>query len=243
MLAFTVKRMNPTSRLFLAILTLSATSLVAQPTLTDDDRTAIQSLMAKYSQALGGCRATEFADLFLPDTGVFASGFRGRMVGRARLIALVESERQCTAPANTKAAAPRPGGNNGPTAVLTIDATGVHGVANVGTAEYQDDYAKTAQGWRFASRTVVTNAEKAAGLDAPDIVAIERLAAASGADNAPLGDHYEPDASGTQRLMTSGVRLSVTAGQVTGRAYRKDGTFVEQVYERLAPGQWRIKSR
>ena len=46
--------------------------------------------MGQYAQALSGCRAAEFADLFVPETGYFASGFRGLMVGRERLIALVE---------------------------------------------------------------------------------------------------------------------------------------------------------
>ena len=45
--------------------------------------------MSQYAQALSRCRAEEFADLFVPETGYFASGFRGRMVGRERLIALV----------------------------------------------------------------------------------------------------------------------------------------------------------
>ena len=45
----------------------------------------------------------------------------------------------------------------------------------LGTAEYQDEYVKTAQGWRFASRTVIIAAEKAAGLDARGMLAIQRL--------------------------------------------------------------------
>lgn len=213
----------------------SLTTVTAQPALTPDDRTAIQALVTQYAQALGACRAAEFADLFAPETGAFLSGFRGRMVGRARLIALVESERQCTAPppadGKAKAGATRPG----PTVVLEATATGAHGVATVTGAEYQDDYVKTPQGWRFASRTVVTAAEKAAGLDSPDMLAIQRL----GGPN--LGDHYEPDQGGVQRLMNSGVKITVAAGQVTGRAYLKDGSYTDAAYERLSPGIWRSK--
>src|ERR1700683_267859 len=94
---------------------LIGNSAFAQPAanLSADDRSAIQALMGQYSQALTGCRAAEFAGLFVPETGYFASGFRGVMVGRERLIALVESERQCVA-GGGKLLAARPGGANGP---------------------------------------------------------------------------------------------------------------------------------
>ncbi len=87
---------------FLAI-SLITTSALAQPAagLSADDRTAIQALVSQYAQALSGCRSTEFADLFVPETGYFASGFRGHMVGRERLIALVESERTAWHPRAT----------------------------------------------------------------------------------------------------------------------------------------------
>jgi hypothetical protein len=214
-----------------------APSVVAQPgtTLSADDRSAIQALMAQYAQALSGCRAAEFADLFAPETGYFASGFRGRMVGRERLIALVESERQCVAP-TAKAGTPRPGGAAGPTVVLDVTASGVRGIASLGATEYQDEYVKTPQGWRFASRTVITGAEKAAGLDAPGMLAIQHLGGAK------LGDHYEPDQNGVPRLMTSGVKVSVSGDQVTGRAYFKDGAYNDEVYEKLGSGEWRVKS-
>ena len=209
---------------------------MAQPTveLSSDDRAAIQELMTKYAQALSGCKAPEFADLFVP-TGAFASGFRGRMVGREQLIALVESERQCTSPSG-KAAAPRPGGANGPTVEIQATPTGVHGLAKLGSSEYQDEYVKTPQGWRFASRTVIIVAEKAAGLDARGMLAIQRL----GGPN--LGDHYEADANGVQRLMTSGVRVDVKDGQVSGKAFLKDGSYEDQIYEKSASGEWRVKS-
>jgi hypothetical protein len=209
-------------------------SAQSTPTLSDDDRSAIQALMGSYARALGECRAEDFADLFVPDTGWFASGFRGHVVGRARLIALVQSERHCIAPPAAPAA--RPGGTNGPTVVLEIGPGGVRGVASLGTAEYQDEYTKTASGWRFASRTVLTAAEKAAGLDARELLAIGSLGGAR------LGDRYEPDQNGVSRLMTSGVRISVSGTDVTGRAFLKDGGYDDEVYEKLGPGRWRVKS-
>ena len=212
---------------------LACTPAIAQPgtSLSAEDRSAIQALMTQYAQALSGCRAAEFADLFVSETGSFASGFRGRMVGRERLIALVQSERQCVAPSGVAAAA-RPG----PTVAIEVTSAGARGIATLAAAEYQDEYAKTLQGWRFASRTVVTSAEKAAGLDAPGMLAIQRLGGAK------LGDHYEADKNGVPRLMTSGVKVSVSGDQVTGRAYLKDGTYYDAVYEKLSAGEWRVKS-
>src|SRR6185295_5818825 len=104
------------------------------------------------------------------------------------------------------------------------------GLVSLGTAEYQDEYVKTPQGWRFASRTVVIAAEKAVGLEARDMLAIQRLGGAK------LGDHYEPEQNGVRRVMNSGVKLSVSGDQVTGRAYLKDGSYNDEVYEKLGPG-------
>jgi hypothetical protein len=212
------------------------TPLSAQPraSVSLEDAAAIQSLVAAYARALGECRAEDFADLFVPGTGYFASGFRGHMVGRERLVALVQSERHCTAPA-AAAGAPRPGGN-APTVTIESTPAGARGVANLGTAEYQDEYTKTADGWRFASRTVLIAAEKAAGLDAGELLAIYELGGSG------LGDYYEADANGVSRLMTSGVRVSVTDGVVNGRAFLAGGGYDDQVYERVSPGKWRVLS-
>ncbi len=213
-----------------------ASSAAAQSTtsLSADDRNAIQALMGSYARTLAECRAEDFANLFVPETGYFASGFRGRMVGRERLVKLVQSERHCVAPPPGGAA--RLGGANGPTVEIEATPNGARGVANLGTAEYQDEYVKTADGWRFAARTVIVAAEKAAGLDAAELLALERVAGTQ------LGDYYEADQNGVQRLMTSGVRVSVTGAEVSGRAFANDGGYDEQVYEKVGPRNWRVKS-
>jgi hypothetical protein len=216
----------------LLALSLVAASVAARAqSLSQDDRAAIQALSARYAQALSACSAEEYADLFVPKTGYFASGFRGRMVGREQLILLVQSERHCTGEQPA-----RPGGGNPPTAELTVAPGGARGVAHLGTAEYQDEYEKTPQGWRFASRTVIVAAEKAAGLEARDMLAIQKLGGTK------LGDHYEPDPHGVSRLLTSGVRIAVTGNEVTGRAFLKAGGYDDEVYEKLGPGKWRVKS-
>ena len=221
------------------VLWLSATAFAqTPPTLTAEDRTAIQALVSGYARTLSSCASAEYADLFVAGTGYFASGIRGHIVGREKLIALIQSERHCTAPAGATPA-PRPGGNNGPVVNIEVTPTGVRGVADLGGAgQYQDEYVKTAQGWRFAGRTVLTPAEKAAGLDASEMLAIRRLSA-----NEELGDYYVADQSGAKRFRTSGVEIGVKDGAVTGRVYLKNGNSYEDVYEKSGPGQWRIKSR
>lgn len=204
-----------------------------------EDTAAIQALVASYARTLIGCQAQEYANLFAPGTGSFASGFRGYMVGQERLVKLVQSERHCIAPAPAgQNAAARPGGANGPTAVLQVTPTGVRGIAALGGAgQYEDEYVKTPNGWRFQSRTVITPAEKAAGLDAAELQAIWRVAGSEGVD------YLTPDQNGVPRLRTTGVAVAVVNGVVTGRAYTKDGGYYDDVYEKVAPGQWRIKSR
>lgn len=230
-----MRHSRTSSVLVVALLVAAGASGQTPASLTPDDRSAIQALTASYLQALSGCRAEEFADLFVPEAGYFASGFRGHFVGRKQLILLVQSERHCTAPAGTAQAA-RPGGANVPTVALEVTPSGVRGTADLGQAEYQDEYAKTPQGWRFASRTVLIAAEKAAGLGAADLLAIHRLGGSK------LGDHYVADQSGVERLLNVGVQVSVSGTEVSGRAYLKDGGYDDEVYEKVGPGKWRVKS-
>jgi hypothetical protein len=225
-------RLMNASRYTLTVAALLAISAVAQAqNLTADDESAIRELSASYVKALFGCHAEEFADLFVPDTGFFASGFRGRMVGREKLILLVQSERHCTGEQPA-----RPGGTNAPAIAIEATRSGARGVASLGAAEYQDEYRKTPKGWRLASRSVIIAAEKTAGLDAAEMLAIQNLGGAR------LGDYYERDAKGVSRLLTSGVRIGVTGSEVTGRAFLTDGGYDDEVYEKVGPGQWRVKS-
>src|SRR5215472_14591641 len=150
-----------------------STAAQAQQVVTDQDKQDIQALVTSYAKALGSCAANDYADLF--DAGYFASGFRGNVAGRARLIAMVQSERQCIN-GSTPTQATRP--VNAPTVVLNITPSGVYGIADLGNAgRYEDEYVKTLKGWRFASRTVITPAEQAAGLNATAMLAIQHLAA------------------------------------------------------------------
>lgn len=195
----------------------------------------MQQLVADYARHLADCNARAFADLFVADTGYFASGFRGHIEGRDKLVALVESERHCLQAGDGTQAA-RPGGGTVPVVALEISGGRVHGIADLGFAEYQDEYADTSDGWRFASRTVVIAAEKDAGLDAAALLAIHRLGGAG------LADHYEVAENGDERLLTSGVQVNVSGDDVTGRAYVSDGGYRDEVYEQDLAGQWRVRS-
>lgn len=217
-------------------LTLCSMGAAAQApqALTPQDKTDIQALVTGYARTLGTCAASEYADLFA-DTGYFASGFRGQVAGRDRLIAMVQSERQCITPSTTP-----PSARPGPTVVIDATPTGVRGIADLGGAgQYEDEYVKTPKGWRFAARTVITPAEKAAGLDAKAMLSIRRLA--SGPQDAE--DFWAAGQDGVKRFRSAGVVIGVSNGTVTGRVYLKDGGHYDDVYEKTTQGDWRFKSR
>jgi SnoaL-like protein len=214
----------------------------AQQTLTEKDRADIQDLTARYARALGSCAAEEYADLFAPETGYFASNIRGEVVGRDRLMALVRSERHCTAAApaaNAAPAAPRPA----PTVAISSSSNGVTGRADLGAnvGQYDDEYVKTAKGWRFKSRTVMTAQELKAGLTVQDLRAIRKLA---GSDLGQFDDFYVAGEDGVKRFRSSGVATGLSAEGVTGRAYlRNNGGHYDDVYVKTPDGGWRFKSR
>ena len=217
------------------LLSLTATGQTTQ-TLTDQDKAEIQALVTGYAKALGSCAANDYADLF-GDTGYFASGFRGQVSGRARLIAMVQSERQCiNPPSSTQPARPV----NGPTVVINMTASGVYGIADLGAAgRYEDEYVKRPNGWRFAARTVITPAEAAAGLNASAMLSIRRFAGGP----QDVDEYWAAGQDGVKRFQSAGVVIRVSNGNVAGRVYLKDGGYYDDVYEKTAQGIWRFKSR
>jgi len=224
--------------LLIAVTACSMNAAESPKTVTAQDKAEIQGLVSAYARTLSACAANEYADLFAPGTGSFASGFRGYVAGRDRLIAMVQSERHCIAATDGSTAAPRPG--NGPTVAVEVTPAGVVGIADLGSAgHYEDEYVKTPRGWRFATRTVITPAEQAAGLNAREMTAIRRLA--SGPQDAD--DFWAAGQDGVKRFRSAGVVILVSSGSVTGRVYLKDGGRYDDVYEKSAPGQWRFKTR
>jgi hypothetical protein len=205
--------------------------------LTEQDKTEIQGLVTGYAKALGSCSANDYAELFAPDTGYFASGFRGHVKGHDRLVAMVQSERQCINPPSATST-PRP--VNAPTVMINVTSTGVFGIADLGNAgRYEDEYMKTPKGWRFAARAVLTPAEQAAGLSAAALLEIQHLA--GGSQDAE--EYRIAGQDGVKRFNSAGVVVRVAAGVVNGRVYLKDGGYYDDVYEKTVQGNWRFKSR
>ena len=220
----------------------AAVSVGAQGSLTPQDRAEIQDLTARYARALGSCAAEEYADLFAPESGYFASNIRGEVVGRERLMALVRSERHCTTPpANAGAqagTAPRPV----PTVAIEISSTGPIGRADLGAAgQYDDEYVKTAKGWRFKSRTVMTGPGAQGKPDRSG-----RQSHSPPGRNRPRTVRGRVRRRGRRReaLPCVGRGARAVAEGVTGRAYLKaNGGHYEDVYVRTPEGGWRFKSR
>jgi hypothetical protein len=135
--------------------------------LSDQDRAEIQQLLVRYARALSTCASKEYADLFTPDGVFITDDFRGpkhrelygksaKLVGREKLVELVETEEFCMN-AETRAARAKAGGNANPPPNVVIEATaeGAKGTVPLGRGgRYEDVYVKTAAGWRFKSRSV-----------------------------------------------------------------------------------------
>ena len=232
--------MNATTsirRTICAAMCIAAASLVAQPA------TNLSARRSKRDSGVG-CELCAGARR-MPRRGVCGVVRAGDGLLRERLPRPYRPEGAAYRAREERAALPRsrPVGPRrraraarAPTVELEVAPNGVRGVANLGMAEYQDEYTKTRDGWRFASRTVIVAAEKAAGLDARELLAIGKLGGSE------LGDYYETDQNGVRRLLTSGVRVAVADAEVTGRAYLRAGGYNDQVYEKVAPGVWRVKS-
>ena len=139
-----------------------AQALPAVGALSEQDRADIRDLVARYARALGSCAAEEYAALFTSDATFTSDDFRGKkhremygkaatLKGRDQLVELVRTEEFCMEgrPRNT-------GGNRAaPQVQIEPSPEGALGSAPIGAdGRYDDIYVKTAEGWRFKSRTV-----------------------------------------------------------------------------------------
>ena len=145
-----------------------------RPAVSAADRSAIEHLLAAYNDALSTCAATAYADLFTPDATFTSDDFRGArhralygksatLVGRDKLVQLVDTEDFCLDPVQRarRAAAPRnvAGSLTGLTLAATVD--GVRGTLPLGNGgRYEDVYVRTAGGWKFKARRVVMPAAR-----------------------------------------------------------------------------------
>jgi len=204
--------------------------------LSERDREELWLLSARYSFALGMCDDKTWPELFVAPSGYFASGSRGQVVGRHRLAEMIRSY-NCN---YVKGVAPP----HAPGVVVPYKAEfssapgGAKGVLPYNGGEYHDTYVKTPEGWRFASRTVMTNKELAASLSAADFAEIQRLAAEK---VGPFEDVYEDTPVG-RRFKSAGVAIEPAPGGAKGTAYVKGGGHYSDTYTKTPQG-WRIASR
>jgi len=227
--------------------------------LTAKDKADIQALSVTYRSVLFGCKGEDYADLFATPGGYFASGPRGEVRERQALIDMVIGYDRCK-PTPGQSGEPAPtnptpvaGETGSPFPTPTIEASPEGAKARIinsrGGGYYDDVYVKTPKGWKFKSRTVISDEEKAAGLTPQDFIEIRALA---GDDHGHYEDLYgqyngeiKPRGLGKpgDPFRTSGLKLSVTKGGMHGLAYlRNNGGHYEDEYVKTPQG-WRIKDR
>jgi hypothetical protein len=227
-------------------------------TLSDQDRAEIRALSVTYRQALFGCKAAEYADLFATPGGYFGSSSRGEVRERDALMEMVVSYDRChqgpSTPASTEpGTAPPVAGNAGspfPPPVVEPAPEGARAriVNSRGGGYYDDVYVKTPKGWRFKSRNVVSDAELQARLTTQDFIEIRELAGDDHGHYENLYGKSEEDIGlrgsvKDPRFRTSGLRLTPAPNGVHGLAYlRGNGGHYEDLYVKTPQG-WRIQER
>jgi len=227
--------------------------------LTDQDKADIQRLWSEYQRTLFACNGDGYADLFATPGGYFASAPRGEIRERKALIEMVVGYDRCepgAKPSAEPAAPPSPPNGEAasrfPMPVIETAPEGARAriVNSRGGGYYDDVYVKTPTGWKFKSRTVIADAELAAGLNTQDFIEIRALA---GDDHGYYDDVYgQPNGDIKPRALskpgepfrTSGLRLTLGKdGTVNGLAYlRNNGGHYEDIYIKTPQG-WRIRER
>jgi hypothetical protein len=224
--------------------------------LTNQDKADIQRLWSDYQRTLFACNGEGYADLFATPGGYFASAPRGEIRERAALIEMVIGYDRCEPGAKSSSESePRQAGDAAPRFPAPVIEAAPEGakariINSRGGGYYDDVYIKTPAGWKFKSRTVIADAEFAAGLNTQDFIEIRFLA---GDDHGHYDDVYgQPNGDIKPRALskagepfrTSGLRLTLGKdGTVNGLAYlRNNGGHYEDIYIKTPQG-WRIKER
>ena len=148
----------PLTALLLALLAAGASGQPRQPgtpSFTERDRAELELLSARYSLALGSCDTKTWPELFVAPDGYFAAGPRGKVLGQHRLGEMIHSY-NCNY-VDGVAPAHAPGVLVPYKIEIRPSRGGATGTAFYNGGHYEDVYVKTPRGWRFRSRTVVSN--------------------------------------------------------------------------------------
>ena len=247
-------------------LTLVASAAPAQAVmtpgpLTDQDRAEITKLWSTYRDTLFACKGEGYANLFATPGGYFASAPRGEVREKRALMEMVVGYDRCKPDTGKPSAEPAPrnptpvageAASQLPTPVIEPAPEGAKAriVNSRGGGYYDDVYVKTPGGWKFKSRTVISDAELAAGFNTQDFIEIRALAGDDHGYYEDLFGEYNsalfPRGSGKPGLpfRTSGLKLTPEKdGTVHGTAYlRNNGGHYEDIYAKTPQG-WRIKER
>jgi hypothetical protein len=207
--------------------------LTAQSALTAQDREQIASLTVQYARTLGNCEAEGYASLFEQPNGFYESVNRGRVLGKTRLVSLVESERHCNGTAERTA---RPA----PTPTIAMSGDVVTGRVDLGAnGHYEDVYVKTPAGWRFKSRNLIPKKAEEARFTYKDFLEIRAVAG----DRGQFEDVYMDTPNG-KRFRSSGLTIDpVSPTEATGKVQLvgDDGHYDDK-YVKTSAG-WRFASR
>jgi len=251
-----------------AVLVLAFAALGAQAQvpmtpgpLTEQDKAEITKIWSTYRDTLFACNGEGYANLFATPGGYFASAPRGEVREKRALMEMVVGYDRCKPDTGKPSAEPAPSNptpvageaaSRLPAPVIEPAPEGAKAkiINSRGGGYYDDVYVKTPTGWKFKSRTVISDTELAAGLHTQDFIEIRAL---GGDDHGYFDDLFGeynsalfPRGSGKADLpfRTSGLKLTPEKdGTVHGVAYlRNNGGHYEDVYVKTPQG-WRIKER
>lgn len=212
------------------------------PVLTPDDQLEIKQLVSRYANALdtGADNGLAYADLFAPG-GEFV-GSRGTTTGREALAALgrqgfVEGRKPANGIAHfimNHVITAAPGGATGKQymVLVNIGENGQPGGAfsNVG-GHYEDQYVKTAAGWRFKRRQFIPSAAARPGGEPQPVASPAPASAAPGARTGATGrtaaltaqDYLDIRALAAQ--YSYGLDTGADNGWLYANVFTEDGEF------------------
>ena len=129
--------------------------------LSAEDQLEIQQLYARYNHSIDRGRSDDWAACFIAD-GVFSSSGAGEFTGRDALAAFAKgfAERMKARHwTNNLVIEETPNGAKGSCYLILYALGGKESPANVlTTGSYDDELARTVDGWRFTRRTVTPDA-------------------------------------------------------------------------------------